>query len=151
MIKVEVRAEDFDAGYEIGQLSSLGGGAVASFIGQVRGDEAIVALELEHYPVMTEKALHSIAETANSRWPLHGITIMHRVGKMALGEQIVLVCTCSDHRQASLESCTYIMDRLKTDAPFWKKQWYKDGSSDWVAERQSDLDANDKWQVSKSS
>lgn len=151
MIKVEVRVEDFDAGHEIIELSSLGGGAVTSFIGQVRGDETTVALELEHYPVMTGKALQEIAEMADNRWPLHGITIIHRVGKMALGEQIVLVCTCSDHREASLESCSYIMDRLKTDAPFWKKQWYKDGSSQWVDERQSDLDAKEKWQVSQTS
>lgn len=147
MIKIEVRFESFDAGREISGLSELGGGAVASFVGQVRGDGKVVALELEHYPVMTEKALRDIAETADDRWPLHGITIIHRVGKMTLGEQIVLVCTSSDHRKAALESCSYIMDRLKTDAPFWKKQWRQDGSSEWVEERQSDLDAKDKWRA----
>lgn len=147
MIKIEVRFESFDAGREISGLSELGGGAVASFVGQVRGDGKVVALELEHYPVMTEKALRDIAETADDRWPLHGITIIHRVGKMTLGEQIVLVCTSSDHRKAALESCSYIMDRLKTDAPFWKKQWHQDGSSEWVEERQSDLDAKDKWRA----
>ena len=145
MIKVEVSAQDFDAGIEIAKLSALGGGAVASFVGQVRGDEAVKALELEHYPPMTEKALCEIAETADNRWPLHGITILHRIGKMALGAQIVLVCTCSDHRQVALDACSYIMDRLKTDAPFWKKEWRKDGSSEWVEERKSDLAAKDKW------
>lgn len=147
MIKVEISAEDFDAGSEMAELSSLGGGAVASFIGQVRGDGEVEALELEHYPAMTEKALRDIAGTADDRWSLHGITVIHRVGKMSLGEQIVLVCTSSDHRQDALEACSYIMDRLKTDAPFWKKQWHKDGSSEWVEERQSDLKAKDKWQV----
>ncbi len=145
MIKVEVYADDFDAGFEISKLSALGCGAVASFIGLVRGDGDVEALELEHYPVMTQKALRDIAETANGRWPLHGITIVHRVGKMSLGEQIVLVCTCSDHRSAALDSCSYIMDRLKTGAPFWKKQWFKDGRSEWVEERQSDLDAKGRW------
>jgi molybdopterin synthase catalytic subunit len=145
MIKVDVRFESFDVGLEMSGLSELGGGAVASFVGQVRGDGKVAALELEHYPVMTEKALRDIAETADDRWPLHGITIIHRVGKMLLGEQIVLVCTSSDHRKAALESCSYIMDRLKTDAPFWKKQWNRDGSSEWVEERQSDLDAKNEW------
>lgn len=146
MITVKISAEDFDVGAEISNLSQLGGGAVASFIGQVRGDEEVEALELEHYPRMTEKALCDIAETADERWPLHGITIVHRVGKMTLGEQIVLVATCSDHRQAALDACSYIMDRLKTDAPFWKKEWRKDGSSEWVEERKSDLAAKEKWQ-----
>ncbi|MEP2988708.1 MAG: molybdenum cofactor biosynthesis protein MoaE [Parasphingorhabdus sp.] len=145
MIKVEVSADDFDAGYQISKLSALGGGAVASFIGLVRGDDDVEALELEHYPVMTQKTLRDIAETASDRWPLHGITIVHRVGKISLGEQIVLVCTCSDHRNAALDACSYIMDRLKTDAPFWKKQWFKGGRSEWVEERQSDLDAKCKW------
>lgn len=145
MIKVEVGDQDFDVGFEVNQLSVLGGGAVASFVGQVRGDENVEALELEHYPLMTERTLHEIAKTAEKRWPLHGITILHRVGRMELGAQIVLVCTCSDHRQAALDACSYIMDRLKTDAPFWKKEWRKNGSSNWVEERKSDLAAKDKW------
>ncbi|GAB5488583.1 MAG: molybdopterin synthase catalytic subunit MoaE [Parasphingorhabdus sp.] len=146
MIKIEISAENFDVGSEVAELSARGGGAIASFIGQVRGDEHLEALELEHYPAMTKTSLFSIAETADKRWSLHGITIVHRVGRMNLGDQIVLVCTSSDHRQAALEACSYIMDRLKTDAPFWKKQWYADGSSEWVDERQSDIDAKNKWQ-----
>jgi len=145
MIKILVDRENFDCGKEALALSALKGGAIASFIGLVRGDHDVVALELEHYPVMTEKALQSIAQTADNRWSLHGITIIHRIGKLTLGEQIVLVCTCSDHRHAALESCAYIMDRLKTDAPFWKKQWREDGTGDWVEEQKSDHDANDKW------
>lgn len=145
MITVRVSPDDFDAGKEMAALSDLGGGAVASFIGQVRGNGDIAALELEHYPAMTENILHEIAATADKRWPLHGITIVHKVGKLDLGAQIVLVCTCSDHRQAALQSCSYIMDRLKTDAPFWKKQWRADGSCDWVEARRSDISATEKW------
>lgn len=145
MINISVSESDFNAGLEIEKLSALGGGAVTSFVGQVRGDPGLAALELEHYPAMTNKALFDIARTADQKWSLHGITIIHRVGKLPLGAQIVLVCTSSDHRQASLEACSYIMDRLKTDAPFWKKQWLSDGTADWVEERQSDLKAAQNW------
>jgi molybdopterin synthase catalytic subunit len=145
MITVLVSESDFNAGHEIGKLSALGGGAVASFVGQVRGDPGLEALELEHYPAMTDKALLDIANTADQKWALHGITIIHRVGKLPLGAQIVLVCTSSDHRQASLEACSYIMDRLKTDAPFWKKQWLTNGTAAWVEERKSDLAAAQNW------
>ena len=124
MIKVVVSADDFDVGKETSEISENGGGAIASFIGQVRGDGQMEALELEHYPAMTEKALFAIAETAKERWPLHGISIIHKVGRMGIGEQIVFVCAGSDHRQDAIDACSYIMDRLKTDAPFWKKQWY---------------------------
>lgn len=146
MIKVSVIESDFDAGAEIKDLSALGGGAVTSFIGQVRGDGTLDALELEHYPAMTEKALRKIADKALKKWDLHGITIIHRVGRLSVGEQIVLACTCSDHRQASIEACSYIMDQLKTVAPFWKKEIKQDGSESWVEERQSDLDAAKGWQ-----
>lgn len=145
MITVLVSESDFNAGHEIDKLSALGGGAVASFVGQVRGDPGLEALELEHYPAMTDKALLDIANTADQKWALHGITIIHRVGKLPLGAQIVLVCTSSDHRQASFEACSYIMDRLKTDAPFWKKQWLTNGTADWIEERQSDLAAAQNW------
>ncbi len=145
MIKILVRGDDFDAGAEITNLSALGGGAVASFIGQVRGDGELEALELEHYPAMTEKALRKIAEKADEQWALHGVTIIHRIGRLKVGEQIVLACTCSDHRQAAIESCSFIMDQLKTVAPFWKKEIKKDGSESWVEERQSDIDAAKSW------
>ena len=146
MITIRISEDDFDAGAEIKALSKLGGGAVASFIGVVRGDGDVKGLELEHYPAMTEKALREIADISDEKWPLRGITIIHRVGKLALGDQIVLVCTASDHRQAALEACSYLMDRLKTDAPFWKKEWQEDGSGKWVEERQTDLDALKKWE-----
>lgn len=145
MIRISVIENDFDAGIEIKNLSAQGGGAVASFIGQVRSDGMLEALELEHYPAMTEKALRKIADKASGKWDLHGITIIHRVGRLQVGEQIVLACTCSDHRQTAIKACSYIMDQLKTVAPFWKKEIGQDGSESWVEERQSDLDAAMGW------
>lgn len=145
MIKILVMTGDFDAGAEITSLSRLGGGAVASFVGQVRGEGTLEALELEHYPAMTERALRKIADKAAEKWTLHGITIIHRVGRLKVGEQIVLTCTCSDHRQASIAACSFIMDQLKTVAPFWKKEIKQDGSENWVEERQSDIDAAQSW------
>ncbi|MEH6757767.1 MAG: molybdenum cofactor biosynthesis protein MoaE [Parasphingorhabdus sp.] len=145
MIKILVMEGDFDAGEEIKALAALGGGAVANFVGQVRGGGKLAALELEHYPAMTEKALRKIADKAAEKWTLHGITIIHRVGQLQVGEQIVLAATCSDHRQAAIEACSYIMDQLKTVAPFWKKEIRLDGSENWVEERQSDVDAATSW------
>lgn len=145
MIKISVIEGDFDAGDEIKSLAALGGGAVSSFVGQVRGDGNLAALELEHYPAMTEKALRKIAENAAEKWTLRGISIIHRVGRLQVGEQIVLACTCSDHRQTAIEACSYIMDQLKTVAPFWKKEIGQDGSESWVEERQSDVDAAAGW------
>lgn len=145
MISITVQHDSFDSGAEADRLSALGGGAISSFVGQVRGDGNLYALELEHYPAMTEKALRKIAMKALDQWALHGVTIIHRVGRLRVGEQIVLVCTCSDHRQAAIEACSYIMDQLKTIAPFWKKEILCDGSENWVKERQSDLDAAKSW------
>jgi molybdopterin synthase catalytic subunit len=146
MIKIEILEDDFDAGAEIRKVSALGGGAVASFVGQVRGDDRLAALELEHYPAMTKKALRKIANIATQKWDLHAIVIVHRVGRLAVGEQIVLACASSDHRQAAIEACSYIMDQLKTVAPFWKKEIMQDGSESWVEERQSDLEAAQNWE-----
>ncbi len=145
MISITVQENDFESGAEINRLAALGGGAISSFVGQVRGAGKLRALELEHYPAMTEKALRKIAIKASEQWALHGITIIHRVGRLQVGEQIVLVCTCSDHRQAAIEACSYIMDQLKTVAPFWKKEILQDGTENWVEERQSDLDAAQNW------
>lgn len=145
MIKISVSAADFDAGAEIRKISELGGGAVASFTGQVRGDGNLLALELEHYPAMTEQALRAIADEAAAKWLLHGITVIHRIGRLEVGDQIVLVCTGSDHREAAISACSFIMDKLKTVAPFWKKEIWQDGSESWVEERQSDLDAAADW------
>jgi len=145
MIKIAVIKGDFDAGDEINELSTHGGGAVSSFVGQVRGDGDLEALKLEHYPAMTEKALNKIADQAAKNWTLRGITIIHRVGSLKVGEQIVLASTCSDHRQSAIEACAYIMDQLKTVAPFWKKEIWRNGSESWVEARQSDIEAAESW------
>lgn len=145
MIKILVQTEDFDIGVETNEISKLGGGALASFIGQVRADHGLHTLELEHYPAMTEKSLYAIAEQAKGNWKLHAITIIHRVGPLPVGDNIVLVIACSDHRQAAIDACSYAMDQLKTVAPFWKKEQFDNGCSEWVQERQSDLQAARNW------
>ncbi len=146
MIKVEVGAADFDIGVETLKVAGLGGGAIASFVGQVRDDGNLKTLALEHYPAMTRRALQEIAETAQSGWSLHAVTIIHRVGQLSVGENIVLVVTGSDHRKAAMESCSFIMDKLKTVAPFWKKETRADGATKWVEERASDIKASEKWE-----
>lgn len=146
MIKIVVGTADFDIGAESQAVAGQGGGAVASFVGQVRDDGNLKSLELEHYPAMTDKALRQIAETALADWPLHAVTIMHRVGKLSVGENIVLVVTGSDHREAAIASCSFIMDKLKTVAPFWKKETRTDGATKWIEERKSDIEASAKWQ-----
>jgi molybdopterin synthase catalytic subunit len=145
MIKIEVGPENFDIGAETLKVAGQGGGAIASFVGQVRDDGNIKSLELEHYPAMTQKALREIAETAQAQWSLHAVTIAHRVGKLSVGENIVLVVTGSDHRKAAIESCSFIMDKLKTVAPFWKKETRADGETKWIEERESDVAASEKW------
>lgn len=147
MIRVVVSPADFDIGRETGDVAAQGGGAIASFVGQVRDDGNLRTLELEHYPAMTCKALQEIAETALSKWSLHAITIYHRVGKLSVGDNIVLVVTGSDHREAAIESCSFIMDKLKTVAPFWKKETRIDGAEKWIEERTSDLESSEKWEA----
>ncbi|MEH6660952.1 MAG: molybdenum cofactor biosynthesis protein MoaE [Parasphingorhabdus sp.] len=146
MIRIEVGSADFDIGVETAKVAGQGGGAIASFVGQVRDDGNLQSLELEHYPAMTGKALRKIAETALADWPLHAVTIIHRVGALSVGENIVLVVTGSDHRGAAIEACSFVMDKLKTVAPFWKKETRTDGATKWIEERASDIDASEKWQ-----
>ena len=145
MIKVEVGTADFDIAAETQQVAAQGGGAIASFVGQVRDDGDLETLELEHYPAMTQKALQAIAETAHTDWPLHAVTIIHRTGVLKVGDNIVLVVTGSDHRKAAIESCAFIMDRLKTVAPFWKKEIRSSGSEHWVEARASDAEESERW------
>ena len=145
MIRIAVGPEDFDIGAETRQVAAQGGGAIANFVGQVRDDGDIASLELEHYPAMTEKALTEIAEQALADWSLRAVTIIHRIGILAVGENIVLVVTGSDHREAAMESCSFIMDKLKTVAPFWKKESRSDGGTKWIEERESDIAAASKW------
>jgi molybdopterin synthase catalytic subunit len=137
MIDVRVRAEPFDTATLLAALELNGVGAVASFTGLVRGDDGVTAIELEHYPAMTKASLRALAEEAQGRWQLSGCTLIHRVGRMAVGEPIVLVATASPHRTAALEACAFLIDRLKTEAPFWKKE-YRGGQAQWVEAKASD-------------
>jgi molybdopterin synthase catalytic subunit len=142
---IRVGPDDFDTGALIAALEGTGGGAVASFTGIVRGDGGLVALRLDHYPAMTERMLAALADQAQARWPLLGLAIVHRVGELAPGDRIVFVGTASAHRAAALEACAFLIDKLKTEAPFWKHERFADGREGWVAARASDDLAADKW------
>jgi molybdopterin synthase catalytic subunit len=146
---VRVQAEDFDIGVEIDALTSgnprIGG--IASFMGVVRaegGDQAISAMTLEHYPGMTEKKLAEIEAEAHGRWPLEASLIIHRHGRLEPGDRIVLVVTCAKSRGPALAACEFLIDWLKTKAPFWKLE-ESDQGAEWVDARESDDEAASKW------
>ncbi|QJU59575.1 molybdenum cofactor biosynthesis protein MoaE [Sphingomonas sp. AP4-R1] len=145
MISVRVQSEPFDPGVELAALEGLGGGGIASFTGVVRGDGGLVELLLEHHPGMTVSAMEAIAAEAAGRWPLLGITLIHRIGGLAPGERIVFVGTASRHRAAALEACAFLIDWLKTAAPFWKRERFADGGSRWVEARAEDDEAAARW------
>jgi molybdopterin synthase catalytic subunit len=145
MNHVRVGPEDFDVGAETARLSSDGAGGIATFVGVVRGGDGLVSMTLEHYPAMTEQALKTLADSAVARWSLGAVTIIHRVGELAHGDQIVFVGTASVHRAAALESCAYLIDRLKTDVPFWKSERFADGRTKWVDAREADDEAAARW------
>ena len=146
--KIIVSEDDFDVGAELKAMSadSHDIGAVVSFTGLVRdmASEPITSLTLEHYPPMTISELERITADATARWPLNAITVIHRHGELFPGDQIVLVATASAHREAAFESAAYIMDFLKSNAPFWKKEKTPDGES-WVEAKDKDDDALKKW------
>jgi molybdopterin synthase catalytic subunit len=149
MSRVRVQQADFDLSHEVAQLRAGRSkvGAIVSFVGTVRdlNDGARVAeLELEHYPEMTERALQDIVGQARTRWPLYGALVVHRVGPMLPLEQIVLVAVSSAHRGDAFAACEFIMDYLKTEAPFWKKEQTPEGAR-WVDARVSDDAAKAKW------
>jgi molybdopterin synthase catalytic subunit len=144
MIRVVVQREAIDVGAALAQAESDGAGAVASFTGLVRADDGVAALELEHYPGMTEAALTAVAQAAVARWDLLGVTVIHRVGPMAPGERVVFVATSARHRAAALEACASVIDRLKTDAPFWKRERLAEGDR-WVEARAGDAAAAATW------
>jgi len=146
MIRVRVQAADFDTGAELAALpgNAPGVGAVASFTGIVRGGDGLSALTLEHYPGMTEAALQGIAEEADARWPLTAITIVHRIGRLKVGERIVLVAAASGHRAAALEATAFLMDWLKARAPFWKREEGPWGTR-WVETRGEDAVMAERW------
>ncbi|RDB41832.1 molybdopterin synthase catalytic subunit MoaE [Halomonas sp. DQ26W] len=148
--KIQIREEPFNADVE--QQLLLAGrsdiGAVVSFIGLVRDFNErpdIMALTLEHYPGMTESALGGIVSEAETRWPLQGVRVIHRVGRMTPGDPIVLVVVASAHRREAFEACDFIMDYLKTRAPFWKKEHSVSGDY-WVADRDSDHHDASRWE-----
>ena len=144
-MKISVQAEDFDLGTEVKKLyGSTSIGAVASFVGVVRD----VPMTLEHYPGMTEKALARIAEEASARWKVLDCTVIHRYGALQPGDQIVLVAVASAHRGDAFAACEFIMDYLKTQAPFWKKE-QRAGAESWVEARASDDQAAERWQARK--
>ena len=140
-MKVSVQTQDFDAGAEIRALSrDPKVGAVASFVGVVRE----VAMTLEHYPGMTERALQKIVEDARGRWQVLDCTVIHRVGPLAPTDQIVLVAVASPHRGDAFAACEFIMDYLKTQAPFWKKEHRAEGAR-WVEAKATDDKAAKRW------
>lgn len=147
--KVLIQAEDFDAAAEAGALSAgrKDVGALVTFTGLCRDENGrLSALELEHYPGMAEAEITRIAKEACSRWPLTGLTVIHRFGKIAPGGNIVLVVAASSHRRAAFEAADYLMDFLKTRAPFWKKEHLKEGSEgSWVEAKTIDDDAAKRW------
>lgn len=154
-IKIRVQRDDFDLGeeYALVRKEAENPGAIVSFTGLVRefvdgmhGDEQ--SLTLEHYPGMTEKALMDIAERACQRWPLTVCTVIHRIGKLIPSEQIVAVLVASSHRDAAFSGAEFIMDYLKTEAPFWKKQQAGE-QAEWVLSRDSDYKRASRWNRSK--
>ncbi len=150
---IRVQEADFDLGAELAKLTAGNNkiGGLAVFVGLVRdraGDKAIGAMTLEHYPGMTEKMLARIEAEANQRWPLDASLIIHRVGRLEPGEQIVLVAAASAHRQAAFDACQFLIDWLKTKAPFWKLEETGAGAK-WVDARDSDTQATERWRAPK--
>ena len=144
MIRVSVQPVPIDLATELAGVEVSGAGGIASFIGSVRGEDGVTELTLEHYPGMTEAALIGLAEEAFVRWSLLAVTIVHRVGPMAPGDRIVFIATAAAHRKEALEACAYLIDRLKTDAPFWKRETRGD-AAEWVEAKASDETAASRW------
>lgn len=148
-MNVRVQAEDFDLGAEVAKLrlQAPGAGAVVSFVGQVRDlnlGQDVASLTLEHYPGMTEKALQAIVSQAQARWPILAALVIHRIGTLQPLDQIVLVAVASAHRGDAFAACEFIMDYLKTEAPFWKKESSSKGEH-WLEALASDHQARERW------
>ena len=146
---IRVQQEDFDVGAELARLGdgnrSVGG--VCAFVGLVRdmaGDAPVTAMTLEHYPAMTERELARIESEARTRWPLDDVIVIHRFGRLEPGDRIVLVATASAHRDAAFDSCRFLIDWLKTRAPFWKREESPDGAQ-WVEAKADDDAAAARW------
>jgi molybdopterin synthase catalytic subunit len=150
MARIKVQAEDFDIGAEFAALTAVRTdiGGIGCFVGTVRNDaldQRVAAMTLEHYPAMTERAIARIAEEAERRWRLLGCTVIHRVGRLVAGDNIVLVLAAASHRQPALDATSFLIDWLKTKAPFWKKEEFADGASMWVEARAADDAAAARW------
>ena len=144
---VRVQEAPFDLAAETAALSAgrVDVGGIASFIGLCRADDGLEALVLEHYPGMTERSIARIAAEAVGRWPLTGCTVIHRHGRILPGEGIVLVLAASRHRTAALEACAFLIDWLKTGAPFWKREEFAGGADRWVEARAEDEARSKGW------
>ena len=150
MPTIRVQIQDFDLAAEVNALRNANAkiGAIASFVGLVRDindGTGVATLTLEHYPAMTQNALAGIVDQASLRWEVIDATIIHRVGKLKPTDQIVLVAVASGHRKEAFQACEFIMDFLKTQAPFWKKELTPQGER-WVEARESDEAASSRWQ-----
>ena len=145
-ISIRVQREDFDLDEEVTLLAGDGeSGAVASFTGHVRKEKDLSTLTLEHYPHMTEVEIGRLVGEAGNRWPLTGVTVIHRVGSLRPGDRIVLVAVGSQHRHAAFAACEFLMDYLKTHAPFWKEET-RGADHHWVEHRGSDDEAAKRWE-----
>jgi molybdopterin synthase catalytic subunit len=149
MSNVSIQHEDFDVGAVMAEMRATSNnvGAMVSFVGLVRDlsyDERVENILVEHYPGMSEKALNKIIEEARQRWDLLAVKVIHRVGTLGPNEQIVLVATASSHRGHAFSSCEFIIDYLKTDAPFWKKE-VKPQGGEWVVTKDSDVQRMQRW------
>jgi molybdopterin synthase catalytic subunit len=147
--RLSIQSEDFDVASELRRMdeATAGVGAIVTFTGLCRDEGGkLAALELEHYPGMAEEEVERVIAEAEARWPILGVTVIHRFGRIGPGEQIVLVVTASSHRVAAFAAAEFLMDYLKTRAPFWKKEHLRDGTSgDWVEAKDEDDRAADRW------
>jgi molybdopterin synthase catalytic subunit len=145
-VQVRVQSEPFDPGQEVNAFSAghPGMGAVVTFSGLVRDTGGLTALEIEHYPAMTRPAIEAIAAEALDRWTLGDVLVIHRFGRLVPGEPIMMVATAARHRREAFEAAEFLMDYLKSRAPFWKKEITTDGAT-WVAAKDSDEAAIDRW------
>ena len=146
MSEIRVQTEDFDPGVEIAALNGEHGatGAIASFVGLVRGDNGLIAMTLDHYPGMCESEIAAHVAEARSRWPIIALRIVHRVGRLTPGERIVFVGVASSHRTAAFQAAEFLMDYLKTRAPFWKLEERQSGTS-WVEAKLQDHESIKRW------
>lgn len=148
MATLRVQEADFDVSREMAALTAgrtdIGG--IGCFVGTVRSGGALIAMALEHYPGMTEAAIRRITDEAEQRWQLLGCTVIHRVGRLEPGAQIVLVLAAASHRAEALEATAFLIDWLKTKAPFWKREEFADGSGQWVEAREADDAATARWE-----